>query len=50
MTNAQVFFYVAISAILLIGAYAIFLAVMLDRTIKENKKLRELVAYWKPPF
>jgi hypothetical protein len=50
MTNAQVFFYVAISAILLIGAYAIFLAVMLDRLLKENKQLRKLAELWKPPF
>ena len=41
MTNQEIFTYVAISAVVLIGAYAVFLAVMLDKAWKEVAKLKK---------
>ena len=40
MTNQEIFVYVAIGAVVLIGSYSVFLAVMLDRAWKEVAKLK----------
>jgi len=51
MTSGQVFFYVALSLILISGAYSLYLAVMLDRCLKlieeQKAKIARLV---EPPF
>jgi hypothetical protein len=41
MTNGQVFFYVALGCIFAIGAYALVLAVALDRSLKTIEKLKQ---------
>jgi hypothetical protein len=51
MSNGEIFFYVAISAIILIGSVAVALAIMLDKAVKliEEQK-REISRMVLPPF
>lgn len=41
MSNQEIFVYVALGAIVLIGSYAVVLAVMLDKSWKEIEKLKK---------
>ena len=51
MTKGETFFYVALSLILLSGAYSVYLAVMLDRATKLlEKQKREMARLVLPPF
>ena len=51
MTSGQVFFYVALSLILISGAYSLYLAVMLDKALKIiEKQKREIAQLVLPPF
>ena len=51
MTKGQVFFYVALTLILLSGAYSLYLAVMLDKATKLiEKQKREMARLVLPPF
>jgi len=51
MTKGEIFFYVALSLILLSGAYSIYLAVMLDRALKLiEKQKQEIARLVLPPF
>ena len=51
MSGKEIFIYVAFGAIVLIGSYAVFLAVMLDKSWKEIEKLkREMSRMVLPPF
>jgi K+-transporting ATPase A subunit len=51
MTNEQIFFYVAIGSIVLIGSYAVVLAVMLDKASKLIEKQKaEIARMVLPPF
>jgi len=51
MSKGEIFVYVALSAVILIGSYAIFLAVMLDKAWKEVEKLKkEMSRMVLPPF
>jgi hypothetical protein len=51
MTKGETFFYVAIGIIFLSGAYSVYLAVMLDKTLKLLEKQKaEIARLVKPPF
>ena len=51
MTKGDTFFYVALSLILLSGAYSLYLAVMLDRALKLiEKQKQEIARLVLPPF
>lgn len=51
MTKGETFFYVALSLILLSGAYSVYLAVMLDRAAKLIEKQKaEIARLVLPPF
>ena len=51
MTKGETFFYVALTLILLSGAYSIYLAVMLDRALKLiEKQKNEIARLVLPPF
>lgn len=51
MTKGEMFFYVALGLILLSGAYSLYLAVMLDKSLKIiEKQKREIARLVLPPF
>jgi hypothetical protein len=51
MNNQEIFAYVAIGAVLLIGSYAVVLAVMLDKANKLIEKQKaEIARMVLPPF
>ena len=51
MTKEETFFYVALGVIFLSGAYSLYLAVMLDKSLKLiEKQKQEIARLVLPPF